>query len=225
MRATLIEFISAFSALLPAIIFLFRFPKTPDEKLLWVVFFYLLLSFFSDVLTIWNITPGNFTTLQNTIFTIFEFLMFITYLSLSLKNKFIVKLSSVVAFCYTVFASFYILLNKKKHEDYYTLVTTIENVIIITLCVIVLYNFIKTPQILFIYSYSQFWIVIGILFYLAGTFFLSLVLKELPNQEQEKYWILNLFSNILKNIFFTIAFLMKKNTLTNQSSIKSQYYI
>lgn len=58
---------------------------------------------------------------------------------------------------------------------------------------------------LFIYSRYSFWIVLGIMLYLAGSFFIYIYSSQLPTKEIAKYWIFTNIFSILKNVFFAIA--------------------
>ena len=53
-----------------------------------------------------------------------------------------------------------------------------------------------------------FLIVVGILFYVASTLFLYLIANNLSNDEMQKYWRINDYSNILTNVIFSSAFLL-----------------
>lgn len=218
MSATFIEYLSVFSVLLPIAIFLIFLPKLRNEKSLWAIFIYLLLSFLSDMLIITGVTPEAFTLLQISVFTILEFTLFSFYLFEipNVKAKMPKYLWRIISITYILISIFQIVDGLKyKTNKYYPNIATIENITIIVLCIIVLYIELNAAQNDYIYTYLKFWIVAGMLFYLAGTFFLSLVLDKLSAQETSEYWQINLVFNILKNIFFAIAFFMKTETTSN----------
>lgn len=100
------------------------------------------------------------------------------------------------------------------------MIVSLETIIVIIACISVFFEQVTNPQSLFIYSTPTFWIIVGILFYLSGTFFISLVLPQLSPEETAKYWPLNWVFNTLKNIAFSIAFFMKNSDLDNSISTK-----
>lgn len=51
----------------------------------------------------------------------------------------------------------------------------------------------------------HFWIIIGIMFYLAGTFFFNILGNELDKNEINLYWHYSYLADIFKNFFFSIA--------------------
>jgi hypothetical protein len=58
---------------------------------------------------------------------------------------------------------------------------------------------------LFIYTKPAFWIILGIVLYLAGSFFVYLFASYLSRDELTRFWIITNIFSILKNIFFAIA--------------------
>jgi hypothetical protein len=58
---------------------------------------------------------------------------------------------------------------------------------------------------LFIYTKPAFWVILGIVLYLAGSFFVYIFASYLTEDELAKYWVITNIFSILKNIFFCIA--------------------
>jgi hypothetical protein len=59
---------------------------------------------------------------------------------------------------------------------------------------------------LFIYSRYQFWVVIGIMLYLAGSFFIFILASHVNKDILNQFWFLtNVFYSVM-NILFAIAF-------------------
>jgi hypothetical protein len=59
-----------------------------------------------------------------------------------------------------------------------------------------------------VFKQFHFWIIAGIMFYLAGTFFFNILGNELDKNELDRYWDYSLLADIFKNIFFSIAILI-----------------
>lgn len=94
--------------------------------------------------------------------------------------------------------------------NFQSLIFSVENIIIITFCVLYFYEQINKPDTYFIYLAKNFWIVLGIIIYVTGTLFVFIYLDSLPPQEQDKYWVINLIFNTIKNILFAIGIFIKK---------------
>ena len=90
--------------------------------------------------------------------------------------------------------------------------------LIILLCIYYLIVQLKGTNNLFVYSTSNFWIIITFLIYLSGTFFLYIMAENMINDKafRIQYIIINSVFNIIKNILLSIAMLMKPTPVKNQ---------
>lgn len=73
------------------------------------------------------------------------------------------------------------------------------------------------PQVIFIYQEPNFWFVVAFIIYFSGTLFLFIQAKNLTMEVRDNFWKINLFSNIIKNILFAIAFSTKKSKNLHQT--------
>jgi hypothetical protein len=100
---------------------------------------------------------------------------------------------------------------KWKSQNFDSIPSGIESILIISYCIFFLFEKIKEPDSLFLYNTPNFWIVVGLILYFAGTFFLYIYSQNnLGNPEYDKtYAFVNSSFSILKNVLFSIAFLVK----------------
>jgi membrane-bound ClpP family serine protease len=98
---------------------------------------------------------------------------------------------------------------------------TVEYILIIIFCLLFFFEEINEPNVNFIYSTYSFWIIIGILIYSTGTFFLFMQSENLSDEEWDRWRIINFVFTLVKNIFFSIAILMKKEE--SQNSLEKPY--
>ncbi len=77
---------------------------------------------------------------------------------------------------------------------------------------------------LFVYSTSNFWIIITFLIYSSGTFFLYIMAENMmkTREFQIQYVIINSVFNILKNVLLSIAMLMKESIPHNDKGKKNK---
>ena len=87
---------------------------------------------------------------------------------------------------------------------------SISAIIILFYSILFLFDLIQKPEIEFVYATFEFWIIVGIMIYFSGTFFLFLQIQRLTREELESFWAINLVGNILKTILFGIAFTQPK---------------
>lgn len=150
-------------------------------------------------------------------FTVIEYLLLAYYLYISLNNKIFkrVLISSSIIFLASAFITLYsnLFLNKGQ-PTFDSIPVAISALILIIFCILYLFEKIQNPEIDFIYSKPSFWIVVGIMIYFSGTFFLFLQYANLSDQEQENFWIINLICIILKNTLFSISFTLSNNNFS-----------
>jgi hypothetical protein len=96
----------------------------------------------------------------------------------------------------------------------------VESIFIILLCIYYLIVQLKGTNNLFVYSTSNFWIIITFLIYLSGIFFLYIMAENMGQDRNFRiqYIVINSAFNILKNILLSIAMLMKPAPENNESS-------
>jgi len=86
-----------------------------------------------------------------------------------------------------------------------TIVIGVETILILIFAFYCLYEQTNDTSTLFIYTRSAFWIILGIVLYLAGSFFIYIFSSNLSEDERNKLWVITNGFSILKNIFFCIA--------------------
>ncbi len=189
--------------------YLFYHRKISELRVI-VIIVYIVYSFCTDVLTKYLDENGLVTaTFENTsfsLFTIVEFCSFSLFFYFTLlafpllRNVIIVIIVMFVIFCVI---NLYFQFNRNNNLD--TIPVTFQAIFIMSMCLVYFFEQIRTPNSLFIYSTSEFWIVTSILVYLAGTFFIFIYSSNLTKEEFHKYWPINYVFNTIKNILFGLA--------------------
>ena len=105
------------------------------------------------------------------------------------------------------------------------LLSGIECIIILFLCISYFFIQLRGSNSLLVYSTFDFWVVITFLIYFSGTFFLYILASSMGEDIafQKQYFIINIAFNILKNILLCIAMTMKLNNTVNQPKISYSY--
>jgi hypothetical protein len=195
--------IAYYSDLVPVSAFLILISKHKELQI-WVIFLYSITSFIVNSLLLNSSSDKGYLILS--VFTGIEYTFFALILYLILIGKIIKKVFIAISALFILFILFTILFHSKYKFD--SVQTSIEAILLIGFCIIFLFEQINQPQISFIYSSYTFWIVVGILIYLAITFFLYVFAASLPFEVAKEYWIINNLASILKNIMFTIAIII-----------------
>jgi hypothetical protein len=221
MGESLLLFFSIFSALIPLTVSLLSFSKQ-GKGASRVIFIYLVYSFANDIATT-VITDLDFlphgTFFLNSFFTIIEHILFFLFFNVSINSKKFQLFIYLLSASFVLFASFelYKSFISGENSNFDSLSSSLSSIILISYSVILLYEKIQIPDSPFVYGTFEFWVVVGLMIYFAGTFFLFLQAKNFSKDEMRIFWKINLVSNILKNLFFAIAFYQKKKSAENLS--------
>lgn len=139
-------------------------------------------------------------------YTLFEYLAFSYFIFLHIKNKRFKRLMNVMGLAFVTFLSTYYVFVRFKFID--SIPIGVETILIFIFVYYYLYEELMDSSTLFIYSKPIFWIVFGIVLYLAGNFFIYIFAESLKRHEVRQYWyITNIFA-IIKNLFFSVAILL-----------------
>ncbi len=219
-----IRYFSAFAHLLPLVFFII-FKKGNNEKSLKVIFYYILYCLFDVVFGyfLYSIHFEN-TFFIFAFFTVAEFTffcLFLYYVLTSRKAKKII-LPIWVIFLILAFVDFFFI-NKMNSFD--SLTVGVESILIILMCIFYLAVQIKGSNNLFVYSTSNFWVIISFLIYISGTFFLYVMAENMIQNRAFliEYNIINSIFIILKNILLSIAMLMKSTPASIQLQKNKDY--
>jgi hypothetical protein len=167
---------------------------------------YVVISFLTDFSFAVFTPPTRIAFFFFSVFTVLEYAFFTTFLYINFKKNLFKKALLIISILFYSFCAY----NYFTARDYYfdSLPASIESILVIMFCVIYFYEQINTPEISFIYSSKNFWIVTAFLIYLSGTLFLFIYTSDLSQAEQSYYWPINYAFNFLKNIIITLAFFL-----------------
>ncbi len=110
--------------------------------------------------------------------------------------------------CSAIFVGFLILeytAKKSGHLD--SIPVGIESILIFVYISFYFYQNFKNSNSDYIYNDPFFWLCIGMLIYLGGTFFFNILVNHVDETQIDKYWFLTYIADIIKNIFFSISLL------------------
>ena len=155
------------------------------------------------------------------IFTVLEFSFFCLFYYYIVPNNKTKRYIFPLWLCFILFSFidfFYV--NRMNGFDSFT--SGLQTLLIIGMCIYYLFFQIKGSNNLYIYSTSNFWIIITFLIYLSGTFFLYIMAETMIKDKafRIQYIYINSIFNILKNVLLSIALLMKSES--NRSWTKKE---
>ncbi len=180
-----------------------------------VFFFYVVLSFASIIIS------GIFKSHQSIIISVFaicEFAFFSALLYLCIKNKKVKKIIFIVAIL-NLLIEIVLFYSLKSNFDFWA--ALLNAILIVIYSIYFFYEQINSQEAQVIYKSHQFWLVAGCIIYLSGTLFLFLYTAELKDKETSSLWIINIAFEIVKNISFSIAFILARNS--SKQNLAMQY--
>ena len=152
-------------------------------------------------------------------YTLAEFFLFSLFIWLIIDSRQFKKVIAIVSTLFVIFICYYFLTTKWNFFD--SVPVACESILIFTFSLYYLFEQINKPRVLFIYNTSMFWIILGFLVYLAGSFFIYTFADNLDKNDRVKFWFIPFIFNTIKNIFFSIAFSLREAKDKSSSSLSS----
>ena len=146
---------------------------------------------------------ASFTVVEYSLLTLF------LYRSIQDNRQRIIPIIGSLVFFTTVVAN--IIRYQSSSFAFDSLSASVEDILIIIYSILFLYGQIKDPEVLFVYQTKKFWVVVAFFIYFSSTLFLFLYADKFTKKEHNNYWYINNIFDIIKNILFCIAFVMKKS--------------
>jgi len=185
--------------LIPIVGFFFKIKKK-DGLLIGIygLTFFALLS-----LAFYHVVSTSY--LYISIYTFLEYCFFTAILwnNISLKR---LRLAIVVCSIFFIGCQIFIYLNFHGGMD--SIPIGIETILIFVYIIFFFYQNFRNNFDQFIYDHYGFWLSIGMMIYLGGTFFFNLLANYLDPRDMDKYWYLTFIADIIKNIFFCVAIII-----------------
>lgn len=190
-----------YTFLLPPIFLFFSRYKIKETILIGAygtVCFLMLSSYF------YGYVKSNF--LYFTVYTFLEYIFFTSFLWCNIKGKMfriVIFILSLLFFGFQIFTYF-----KLSGPSLDSIPVGIETILIIVYITFFFYERFQSDSNEFIYSHPCFWLCIGMLIYLGGTFFFNILLGYLDQKHIDQYWYLTYVADIIKNLFFCVSIIV-----------------
>jgi hypothetical protein len=173
-----------------------------------ILFFGLLFFYDPDSLNFVNNNyyQGSYTLLEYSIFTYLFWY--------NIQNKAFRKLMIIVSFLFALYQFFYITSATFARLD--SISIGIETILIFIYIFYFFFEFSKNTKDVFIYDHYGFWLAVGIMLYLGGSFFFYILINHLDQSEVDKFGNMTYIAEIIKNLLFAFSiFLYKKFPFNN----------
>lgn len=143
-------------------------------------------------------------------------------ISLNIKKQSFRRIMLILSILFFAFQVFYYI-SVKNPMPIDNIPIGVESILIIIYCFYFFFEQLKKTDSL-IYENFFFWSSIGMILYLAGTFFIYILSNNMSSKELHNYWFITYVFDIIKNCFFVISFLTylnQKKKITKKQVIPS----
>jgi hypothetical protein len=211
-----------YSSLLPILFFLFYFNKATESKVLITAIIYSVIEFVTNITS--DNVPMRTIILLYSIFTIVEYLLFAILLYLLIQNSVVRKILIWVSILFFLFSIIYYLNVHYKLLD--SVPIGVETILVLTFAFYFLYQEMDIQSAVLIYQRFSFWIIAGIMIYLAGSFFIYIFANQVTSEIRHDYWVFQNAFTIVKNICFLISiliFIKNKKVVSPKKRVELMY--
>lgn len=214
--------IARVSVLLPIALYFVLFNNNYKIKGFSLFIFYLIYCFLNEVI---NFYLNDIKKIDSyfffNLFTIIEYSFISAFYYVNFKIKKGKKIILFTSISFAIYFFSYFTINKNQNSSFASWPATIESILLLIFSIYYLFDQVYNAELVFIYSKKSFWIVIAIIIYLSGTFFLFILAQKMMDDEifLNQYILMNSILYIIKNILISIAFLIPKNVDTDNEFI------
>lgn len=181
------------------ILFILFLKEIKLKNSIWALVIYSFVDIFVNFSTLRLDLSYLFRIFLYDFFTTLEYSVFAYFLWNHIKNLFFRKLIVGISIVFIAFLIFYYSLADFRSID--SIPIGIESILILLFSFYYFFEQINDTKALFIYNKYSFWIVTGIMIYLAGSFFIYVFANHLDTALLMKYWFLTNVFYVIKGFF------------------------
>lgn len=171
-------------------------------------------------LIFYTVIPREFTKYFQISYTCFEYAVFTLLFLVNFRQKKVRRRIFIISALFFVFLFLYILTRKVKGID--TIPIGVETILLLIYIIYFFYEFSKDTRNFYIYNHYCFWIAVGILIYLGGSFFFFILFDQLSDDQINAFGNMTYVAEIIKNLLFTLSiFIYHRYSLENSKEKKS----
>jgi hypothetical protein len=211
-----LTFVSDF-ILLVFSVFLIR--KNKDLGVVWLIIIYTLVNL--SINFTFELYRSNIIFFIYSCFTFLEYALFTSFIFSFIKSPGFKKIIIGTSVLYSLFLPIY-------HTTFEfggsidSIPIGVETLLILLFCFYYFYEQMNDLDNHYIYNRYHFWIIIGMMLYLAGSFFIYIFANQVNKDTQRQFWFLTYFFYVVKDLFFLIG-LMNYKKGTKTQSLKELY--
>jgi asparagine N-glycosylation enzyme membrane subunit Stt3 len=156
--------------------------------------FFVLLQFVDPFITKEIKRPYNF------FYTFIEFGFFSSFFWIAIQGKFYRKIILLIFCAFSLFQTIYLTFTDKEFDS---VSIGIETILVFTFIFLFFYEYFVNVYSEYIYNHYCFWLAIGTMIYLSGSFFIYLLANHISEEQIHNFWYMSYIAESVKNILFT----------------------
>ena len=160
------------------------------------------LAFFS-LIYFDSLIPKSIKIYYQAFYTFLEYSMFALILYLNIDRKIYRKFVLIASSVFLAYQVYYVTTTKLQRLD--SIPIGIETILILIYIFCFFFYFTKNSRNAYIYTHYGFWLSVGILIYLGGSFFYYILVNHLRENDVVTFGNLTYAAELLKNILFSVA--------------------
>lgn len=165
--------------------------------------FLVLLFFYSDI-------PKDIKKYYQSFYTFLEYAFFAFFFWYNVRNKKIRQLIVYLSIGFFIFQVIYVSGSQLSRLD--SVPIGIETILIFAFIFYFFFEFSQKLSTNYIYNHYCFWISVGVLIYLGGSFFFYILINHLTDDQVSTFGNMTYVAEIIKNILFATAlFIYSRN--------------
>ncbi len=143
------------------------------------------------------------------LFGIVEYCLLTYYIRSRIRNKTLKSLILILSGLFLIVSI--IRISSHYFNTYDSLSNGLESILLIIYSIFYFFEQISKPSHIFFYAIPEFWIIVAILLYFSGTFFIDTYAQGLIEDQSFKvqYSVINNSFGILQNLLFGVAMIVK----------------
>ena len=139
-------------------------------------------------------------------YTLFEYAIFTFIFFKNFTDKKIKSSILIVSALFFIFQTIYVVSGRVQRLD--SVPIGIETILILSYIIYFFYQFSKKVEGTYIFNHYLFWISVGILIYLGGSFFFFILINHLTAEQVNTFGIFTYIAEIIKNILFMVGIII-----------------
>lgn len=171
--------------------------------------------FFFGLLIVWDFLPSrDIKIVYQYFYTISEYLFFAYFLWSAIQSTIFKRVIVGISAGFIIFQLVYYLSHQTVRLD--SIPIGVETILLLIFIVFFFYEYFNKIKSSFIINHYCFWISVGIMIYLGGSFFFNILAEQHSVRVYiNDYWYLTYIGDIIKNLLFIIAIIVTTKNQTD----------